>query len=128
MAVLYKRHSNYAGSSACYLDASPGDDNYPVRWQSIKSCFVRKLVQAQILKIGKGFRLWQPRYWEHTIRNDKDFERHMNYIHYNPVKHGVVERVKDWPYSSFYRYVRLGWFDLDWAGVPENIEQINFGE
>jgi putative transposase len=60
--------------------------------------------------------IWQRRYWEHTLRDERDFERHVDYIHFNPVKHGHVGRVQDWPYSSFYRMVRDGAYPLDWAG------------
>jgi putative transposase len=61
--------------------------------------------------------LWQQRFWEHTIRNESDFARHVDYIHFNPIKHGLVPRVRDWPYSSFHRYVREGLLPDDWAGV-----------
>ena len=60
--------------------------------------------------------LWQRRFWEHTIRTDDDFARHVDYIHFNPVKHGLVSRVLDWPYSSFHRYVRHGLLPKDWGG------------
>jgi putative transposase len=60
--------------------------------------------------------LWQRRYWEHTIRDEADFARHVDYVHYNPVKHGFVARVCDWPYSSFHRHVRRGLLSQDWAG------------
>ena len=60
--------------------------------------------------------LWQRRFWEHTIRSDNDFARHVDYIHFNPVKHGLVTRVCDWPHSSFHRYVRQGLMPQDWAG------------
>jgi len=59
--------------------------------------------------------VWQRRFWEHTIRDEADFENHANYIHYNPLKHGYVERVRDWPWSSFHRYVKLGWIDPEWG-------------
>ena len=57
--------------------------------------------------------MWQRRYWEHQIRDDRDFRNHINYIHFNPVKHGYVWRVGDWPYSSFHRLVRLGVYPED---------------
>jgi REP-associated tyrosine transposase len=63
--------------------------------------------------------LWQPRYWEHTIRDDNDFARHVDYIHFNPVKHGIVKRARDWPFSSFHLYVRRGTLPEDWAGEIE---------
>jgi len=58
---------------------------------------------------------WQRRFWEHQIRDEQDFIKHVEYIHWNPVKHGYVARVRDWPYSSFHRYVRQGLYPLDWA-------------
>src|SRR5437660_202159 len=59
--------------------------------------------------------LWQRRYWEHTVRDEQDFVRHVDYVHYNPVKHRVVTRVRDWPHSSFHLYVRRGLLPQDWA-------------
>jgi putative transposase len=69
--------------------------------------------------------LWARRYWEHTIRDDNDLQRHVDYIHYNPVKHGLVKHVSEWPFSSFHRYVRLGWLSPDWSCEPK---EGNFGE
>ena len=63
-----------------------------------------------------SYALWQRRFWEHTIRNEEDFTKHVDYIHYNPIKHRLVSRVRDWPHSSFHRYVRLGVLPVDWAG------------
>jgi len=60
--------------------------------------------------------VWQRRYWEHTLRDERDFARHTDYIHFNPVKHGLVSRVQDWPHSSFRRMGRLGIYPQDWAG------------
>src|SRR6266851_3262026 len=60
--------------------------------------------------------LWQRRFWEHTIRDDRDFERHVDYVHFNPVRHGLVVRVCDWPHSSFHGYVRRGLLPQDWGG------------
>jgi putative transposase len=71
--------------------------------------------------------LWQRRFWEHTIRDETDFERHVDYIHFNPAKHGLVARVRDWPYSSFHRYVQQGLLPADWAGDISR-DQGNFGE
>ena len=71
--------------------------------------------------------LWQRRFWEHTIRDDGDFERHVDYVHFNPVKHGLVARVCDWPYSSFHRYVRRGLLPQDWGGDFAQ-DKGNFGE
>ena len=59
--------------------------------------------------------MWQPKYWEHTLEDEDDFERHFDYIHYNPVKHGLVRCPRDWPWSSFHRWVRVGVYPEDWA-------------
>jgi putative transposase len=62
------------------------------------------------------YALWQRRFWEHTVRDERDFERHVDYIHYNPIKHRLVSRVSEWPFSSFHRYVRDELLPEDWAG------------
>ena len=71
--------------------------------------------------------LWQRRFWEHTIRDEGDFERHVDYIHFNPVKHSLVRLVRDWPHSSFHRYVKEGILPDDWAGDAGQ-DRANFGE
>ena len=71
--------------------------------------------------------IWQRRYWEHQIRNEQDYQRHMDYLHYNPVKHGWVKRAIDWPYSTFHRYVKQGIYAEDWGDVVE-MEMGDFGE
>jgi len=100
------------------------DDDFPLRWNLIKSGFSRgisvsaSLSTSKIAKREKG--IWQRRYWEHAIRNEKDLLRHVDYIHFNPVKHGLVSRVRDWPYSSFHRFVERDELPVDWGGdVPE---------
>jgi putative transposase len=98
----------------------PQDDaDFPNRLSLIKRRFTAAAAKSglSIKRHGNGeMALWQRRYWEHTIRNDQDFERHVNYIHFNPVKHKLVARVSDWPYSSFHRYVRRGLLPQDWGG------------
>ncbi|MCG8587180.1 MAG: transposase [Pirellulales bacterium] len=69
--------------------------------------------------------VWQPRFWEHTLRDEEDFERHFDYIHWNPVKHGYVRRPKDWPHSSFHRWVRQDVYPQDWGcGTPMEFSDI----
>jgi REP-associated tyrosine transposase len=96
-----------------------GDADFSGRWRRIKSLYSRHVV-ARGLSVERndkgGYMLWQRRFWEHTIRDDADFVRHADYIHYNPVKHGLVSQVVDWPYSSFHRYVRQGVLPSDWGG------------
>ena len=72
------------------------------------------------------YALWQRRFWEHTIRDDADLARHIDYIHYNPVKHGLVSQVSNWPHSSFNRYVKLGVLPKDWGGI--DVSNSRFGE
>jgi REP-associated tyrosine transposase len=108
-----------------------GDCDFALRWRLIKSVFSRELPRGEPIpesRSNKGERgIWQRRYWEHTLRDERDLERHVDYIHFNPVKHGHVSQVKDWPYSSFHRMVRLGICPEDWAGnMDEN--DAAFGE
>lgn len=63
--------------------------------------------------------IWQRRFWEHTILDEDDFEAHLDYIHYNPIKHGLVERAADWKWSSFHKYVQEGLYDINWCGGDE---------
>ena len=98
----------------------PGDADFSSRWRRIKAHFTRSVVAtgATVERRPNGeYALWQRRFWEHTVRNDDDFARHVDYIHYNPLKHGLVSRVRDWPHSSFHVYVRQGLLPEDWAGV-----------
>ena len=107
------------------------DADYSSRWRAIKSRFTRRLRTqgAPLQANSKGeYALWQRRYWEHTIRDEDDLQKHVDYIHYNPVKHGLVSRVTDWPYSSFHRYVRRGWLSQDWATLVHADDSHNYGE
>ena len=98
------------------------DSNYSIRISAIKARFTKSILKSNnndtkccALKRGKGERtVWQHRFWEHMIRDEDDFRCHVEYIHYNPVKHGLVSNVKDWPWSSFHRYVRDGIYSSDW--------------
>jgi putative transposase len=108
----------------------PGDSNYSLRWQQMKENFTRNYLA------GGGFEdtrtlqqhsrrertVWQPRFWEHTVRDESDFKRCVDYIHWNPVKHELVTAPKDYPWSSFHEFVRLGEYPIDWGcgtGVDE---------
>jgi putative transposase len=98
----------------------PEDKDFSLRWQLIKRNFSSGLkasetrTQSKIGKREKG--IWQRRFWEHQIRDDMDLRKHVDYIHFNPVKHGLVERVAQWPHSSFHRYVARGELPSDWGG------------
>jgi putative transposase len=96
----------------------PGDDGYAQRIRLIKARLTRCLVKsgAPLKKDARGdYDLWQKRFWEHTVRDDSDFEAHVNYVHINPVKHGYVARAVDWPDSTIHRYVKNGMLPVDWA-------------
>jgi putative transposase len=89
----------------------PDDFDHSGRWRRIKSYFTRHVVARGVAveRNHKGeYALWQRRFWEHTIRDENDFARHVDYVHFNPTKHGLVSRVSNWPHSSFHQYVRNG--------------------
>jgi putative transposase len=101
----------------------PGEDaNYALRWSLIKAAFSRKIVPAEFVSRSrreKGERgIWQRRYWEHQIRDVDDYARHVDYVHFNPVKHGHVASAADWPYSSIHRHIRDGLVSSAWATTP----------
>jgi len=97
-----------------------GDHDYALRWRLIKTEFSRALPKGEPISPSRqksGERgIWQRRYWEHRIRDDNDLARHVDYIHFNPCKHGHVSRVMDWPWSSFHRFVRKGLLGTNWGG------------
>jgi putative transposase len=101
-----------------------GDDDFSTRWKIIKQLVTRQcgaeFFDATLLnnrrKHKRQSTLWQQRFYERLIRDESDFETHLNYIHFNPVKHGLVECVKDWQYSSFHRYVKQGVYHESWGG------------
>jgi putative transposase len=108
-----------------------GDRDFATRWRLIKSTFSRSLAAGEPVSASRAAKrergIWQRRYWEHTIRDENDLVRHIDYVHINPLKHGFVERVRDWPYSSLHRMVQLGIYPEDWGG---NVAKLSgdFGE
>ena len=104
----------------CIWTLPEGDTDYPGRWRAIKKAFSRAIPQVefstfrQIRQHRRG--IWQRGYWEHWIRDETDFWRHFDYIHVNPLKHGWVSRVRDWPHSTFHLYVTTGYYSIDWCG------------
>jgi putative transposase len=110
----------------CLWQLPPGDNDFSTRWRLIKARFSRCIDHGEYVSESrwrKGERgIWQRRYWEHVIRDERDYRHHMDYIHYNPVKHGHVQSVKDWPHSSFHRWVERGAYPIEWAATPEVME------
>ncbi len=97
-----------------------GDSDFPTRWMLIKATFTRLLSEAgRTAEVRRAMRrerrVWQPRYWEHLIRDDRDYDQHVDYIHYNPVKHGLTHAPGDWPHSSFKEFVAIGRRDPWWG-------------
>ncbi len=104
----------------CVLRLPKGGTDYSNRWAQIKSGFSRRLpIEEYRSKIRCKKRergIWQRRFWEHFITDDEDLIHHINYVYINPLKHGLVSQIRDWPYSSFHRDVARGLYQADWAG------------
>jgi putative transposase len=108
-----------------------GDADYAGRWSGIKAGFTHALSKSgmSLQSRRKGeFRVWQSRYWEHTVRDEDDLRHHVEYIWFNPVKHGHARRVEDWPHSSFHRAVREGIVTADWGREVGDERGHGYGE
>jgi putative transposase len=103
-----------------------GDSDFPSRWRAIKTFFCIELGKHVPRMQMKN--IWQRGYWEHTIQDEQDYKTHMDYVHINPLKHGYVNRVSDWPYSSFHSYVEKGVYSSKWGENIEFNESTKFGE
>jgi putative transposase len=106
------------------------DGNFSQRVRLIKSTFSQQLSQKlSLTPNARGeYAIWQRRFWEHTIRDEADLQRCVDYVHFNPVKHGLVTQVKDWPFSSFHQYVRDDRLDVDWGCAMGMNADSNWGE
>jgi putative transposase len=108
----------------------PEDTDYSARWKAIKIAFAKAIPKTESLspvRTAKGERgIWQRRFWEHTIRDEQDYAAHVDYVHINPVKHGLASCVADWPYSSFHRWAAQGAYSQDWAG--QDVAEVAAGE
>ena len=120
----------------CLWTLPAGDADYSTRWALIKRRFTQSAastlqrddwMSASKRKHREGT-VWQRRFYEHVIRDGRDFGAHMDYIHYNPVKHGLVARVADWPYSTFHRWVAEGVYPADWAEGSADLQGAELGE
>ncbi|MFO0892464.1 MAG: transposase [Isosphaeraceae bacterium] len=113
----------------CVWSLPDGDANFSGRWRRIKAAFTERWLGSgggegdrSASRARKGeHAIWQRRFWEHQVRDEEDLERHVDYIHYNPVKHGLVARPIDWPWSSFARHVALGQYPGDWGQVEPKL-------
>ncbi|MFA5243198.1 MAG: transposase [Sulfuricella sp.] len=107
----------------CVIELPPEDADFATRWRLIKMGFSKVIPRGEKLsavRVRRGERgIWQRRYWEHLIRDEADYRAHMDYVHINPLKHGLVRRVADWPYSTFHHLVAEGVYPPDWAGGDE---------
>lgn len=123
--VCHGCHRHIARPLALHWQLPDGDNDFPERWRQIKR-FVSIGLKSP-LNARKEKALWQRRYWEHLLRNEEDWRRHMDYIHYNPVKHGYTRRPSDWPHSSFRQAVARGWYDASWGDMePTNLTGMEF--
>lgn len=110
----------------CIWKLPENDSNFSVRWNGIKGLFSKKYKKTdsyshdsdRIRKNKQEASVWQRRFWEHLIRDDDDLQRHIDYIHYNPVKHGYVAKATDWEYSTIHRYIHDGIVEPDWGNSP----------
>jgi putative transposase len=106
----------------CVWTLPEGDADNANRWAQIKSGFSRRLPRDEWVSVSRLARrergIWQRRYWERQVRDESDLRRHIDYIHFNPIKHGHVSRLADWPHSSFRRWVLAGAYDADWGSAP----------
>jgi putative transposase len=104
----------------CLWTSPEGDADFSGRWQAIKIAFSKSITPTEersstmIRRRQRG--IWQHRFWEHTIRDDRDYAAHMDYIHFNSVEHGLVQTAADWPYSTFRKCVSIGLYPADWGG------------
>ncbi|PXF55842.1 MAG: transposase [Deltaproteobacteria bacterium] len=99
----------------CIWKLPEDDKDFSGRWREIKKMVSRRLDARTNERNERS--VWQRRFWEHLIRDESDWRNHMDYIHYNPVRHGLVRRVSDWPWSSFARAVERGWYPADWGAT-----------
>jgi putative transposase len=121
----------------CVWQLPEGDSNYSLRWSRIKAVFTNLYLQSggveyrqspsRNIKRERG--IWQRRFWEHQIRDEKDLQQHVNYIHYNPLKHELVEHVEDWPWSSYRKYIRENKYQqLSWDEIKKECEKMKVQE
>jgi len=108
----------------CLWQLPENDSDYSSRWREIKKAVTKQIGKAKNAR-NEGD-VWQRRFWEHQVRNEKDWRTHMDYIHYNPVKHGYVKTPLQWKWSTFSRWVEQGAYQSDWGTLePENVSSLD---
>lgn len=100
-------------------------NEYPKIIGKIKVYFTKNANIEYEMNNNRESTIWQRRYWEHTIRDENDLYKHLDYIHYNPIKHGYVKRAKDWKYSSFDKFVKMGYYEQDWCNFTDKNNILN---
>jgi putative transposase len=104
----------------CIWTLPPDDTGYASRWRGVKNRFSKSLPATEYRSPARDRRcergIWQRRFWEHTIRDEHDYVAHMDYVHFNPVKHGLVTNVTDWPFSTLHRAIKSGLYPTGWIG------------
>lgn len=114
----------------CVIELPSDDADFATRCRLIKAGFSKAIPKSEWrsnVRIKRGERgIWQRRFWEHLIKNEADFQAHIDYVHINPLKHGLVNQVKDWPYSTFHKLVDQGIYPLNWGGGVE--EKLSYAD
>ncbi|OQX26021.1 MAG: transposase [Desulfobacteraceae bacterium IS3] len=109
----------------CIWKMPPDDSDFSTRWMLMKKYFSIGLKSR--INNRREKQIWQRRFWEHLIRNEDDRLRHIDYIHYNPVKHGYVRHPADWEFSSFKRFISKDYYLKNWGNVqPESVRDMDF--
>jgi putative transposase len=116
----------------CIWTLPEDDTDYSGRWRAIKKRFSKALPNVELIRpevlAREGRGIWQKRFWEHTIRDERDYSAHMDYVHFNPVKHGLVAHPAAWRYSTFHKCVALGLYDPAWSKPDRTTTPSGMGE
>ncbi len=113
----------------CIWTLPENDADFSTRWNMLKGAFSKRIEKGEPISVSRQYRrergIWQRRFWEHCIRDQLDYNKHVDYIHWNPVKHQWVKHVQDWPHSSYHRYVKEGIYPINWGDIiPPEIDGI----
>jgi len=116
----------------CIWTLPEDDTDYSGRWRAIKKRFSKAMPNVELIRpevfAREGRGIWQKRFWEHTIRDERNYSAHMDFVHFNAVKHGLVAHPAEWPYSTFHKYVALGLYDATWSNPGHKTTPSGMGE